>query len=211
MKKINKNEILRVAANEFAEKSQKLSSVLEIAIVGSVAGNDPHPNDLDLAIIVHNLDEIEFIAKYARQMSKHYHAWEVFLFNEVLMLLGRVCHRRECPVRSIDCSVPGCGQPHHLRVYPDFEYDEKMFFKSPIDMLWTSFNVSRFLARKCELGIGESRKYPMQEDIEIKCIICGKTFLFTSSEQKWYQKHGLSRPKRCHDCKELIKMEESEQ
>ncbi|GAJ16857.1 unnamed protein product, partial [marine sediment metagenome] len=79
---MNKNEILRVAANEFAEKVHKLSSPLEIAIIGSVAGDDPYPNDLDLVIIIRNLEEITTIAKYARQISRHYHGWEVFLFDE---------------------------------------------------------------------------------------------------------------------------------
>jgi len=204
---MNKNKNLRVAAEEFAEKAQKLSSALEIAIVGSVAGGDPYPNDLDLVIIVRNLDELATIAKYARRISRHYHGWEVFLFDEDLTLLGRVCHRRECPGQSIECSVPGCGQPPYLRVAPEFEYDEKMFFKSPIDVLWTSFSMSRLIARKEELGIVESRRYPVLEDIEIECISCGKTFVFTGSEQKWYQKRGLSRPKRCHDCRERMRME----
>jgi hypothetical protein len=196
------NEKLRVAAEEFVEKAHKLSSALEIAIVGSVAGNDPYPNDLDLVIIVRNLDEIATIAKYARQMSRHYHNWDVFLFDESLTLLGRVCHRRECPGQSIDCSVPGCGQPQHLRVYPEFEYDERMFMESLIDVLWTSFRMCRLLARRDELGIVESRRYPVLADIELECILCAKTFVFTGGEQKWYQKRGLSRPKRCPDCRE---------
>ena len=78
-----RNEVLRVAANEFALKVRKaLPSPLEIAIVGSVAGGDPYPDDLDLAIIISNLCEIATIAKYARQMSRHYHGWEVFLFDD---------------------------------------------------------------------------------------------------------------------------------
>ncbi|MBE3035854.1 MAG: hypothetical protein IMZ70_02035, partial [Candidatus Atribacteria bacterium] len=97
---MNKNEILRVAANEFAEKVCKLSSPLEIAIIGSVAGDDPYPNDLDLVIIIRNLEEITTIAKYARQMSKHYHGWEVFLFDENVLIIGRICHRRKCPGQS---------------------------------------------------------------------------------------------------------------
>jgi hypothetical protein len=202
---MNANESLRAVAEEFAEKAQKLSSALEIAIVGSVAGDDPYPNDLDLVIIVRNLDEIATIAKYARQISRH--DWEVFLFDGGLKPLGRVCHRRECPGQSIDCYIPGCGQPPHLRVDPEFEYDEKVFLKSPVDVLWTSFSTSRLLARKDELGIVESRRYPVLEDIEIECI-CGKTFVFTGSEQKWYQKRGLSQPKRCPDCRERMLMEE---
>lgn len=197
---MNKNEILRVAANEFAEKTHKLSSPLEIAIIGSVAGDDPYPNDLDLVIIIRNLEEITTIAKYARQMSRHYHGWEVFLFDENVSLIGRICHRRKCPGQSVDCSVPGCGEPPHLRVHSDFKYQEKIFFNSPIDVLWTSFKTSRLLERKDELGIAESRRYPVLEDIKIKCVLCGKIFLFTASEQKWYKKQGFSPPKRCPDC-----------
>jgi len=197
---MNKNEILRVAANEFAEKTHKLSSPLEIAIIGSVAGDDPYPNDLDLVIIIRNLEEITTIAKYARQMSRYYHGWEVFLFDENVSLIGRICYRRKCPGQSVDCSVSGCGQPPHLRVYSDFKYQEKIFFNSPIGVLWTSFKTSRLLEHKDGLGIAESRRYPVLEDIKIKCVLCGKIFLFTASEQKWYKKQGFSPPKRCPDC-----------
>jgi len=197
---MNKNEILRVAANEFAEKIHKLSSPLEIAIIGSVASPDPYPNDLDLVIIIRNLEEITTIAKYARQMSRHYHGWEVFLFDENVSLIGRICYRRKCPGQSVDCSVPGCGQPPHLKVHSDFKYQEKIFFNSPIDVLWTSFKRSCLLERKNELDIAESRRYPVLEDIKIKCVLCGKIFLFAASEQKWYKKQGFSPPKRCPDC-----------
>ena len=197
---MNKNEILRVAANEFAEKVHKLSRLLEIAIIGSVAGDDPYPNDLDLVIIIRNLEEITTIAKYARQMSRHYHGWEVFLFDENVSFIGRICHRRKCPGQSVDCSVPGCGQLPHLRVHSDFKYQEKIFFNSPVDVLWTSFKKSRLLERKDVLGIAESRRYPLLKDIKKECILCGKIFLFTASEQKWYKKQGLNSPKRCPDC-----------
>jgi len=90
----NKNQILREAAGDFTKKASNLSSVLEIAIAGSVAGGDPYPNDLDVSLVVGNLDELIQISKYARQMSKYYHGWEVFLFDKSLLYLGRVCHRR---------------------------------------------------------------------------------------------------------------------
>jgi len=202
-----KNKILRAAANEFVEKVSKLSSPLEIAIVGSVASDDPYPNDLDISIIVRNLDEIVTIARYARQISGRYHGWEVFLFDENLSPVGRVCHRRECPAQSVDCYIPGCGNPPHLRVHPDFEYDEREFLSSPIDLLWISSKKSLFLTRKEDLGIVESRKYPVLEDVEVECILCGKTFVFTGSGQKWYQKQGFSLPKRCPDCIEREYME----
>ena len=184
------------------KKASKLSSPLEIAIVGSVAGGDPYPNDLDLALILDNLDELKKIAKYARQMSSYYHGWEVFLFDKNLLPLGRICHSRQCPAQSIDCSIAGCGNPPHLRIHFGFEYDEKIFLTSPIDILYTSFKKSCLFSRKDELEIVESRKYPMLEDIKIKCMLCGKTFVFTSGEQKWYKNQGYSQPKRCHRCRE---------
>jgi len=200
--KKNKNQILREAADEFTKKASRLSSVLEIAIVGSVAGGDSYPNDLDITLILDNLDELALIAKYARQMSRYYHSWEVFLFNKNLLPLGRICHRRQCPSQSDDCYVPGCGNPPHLRINSGFKYDEKIFLSSPIDILYTSFKESCLLDRKNKLGIVESIKYPVLEDIKIRCIICGRTFLFTSSEQKWYKNQGYSQPKRCPDCRE---------
>ena len=206
-KKTDKNEKLRDAAEEFAEKVHKLSSAIEIAIVGSVAGGDPYPNDLDLVVIVCNLDDITSIAKFARQMSRYYHGWKVFLFDEDLRLIGRICHRKECPGKSIECYVRGCGHPRYLRIEPDFEYDEKTFLESPIDVLWISFGMSRLHTRKDELGIVESRSYPVLNDIEIECILCGKTFIFTGGEQKWYQKREFSQPKRCLKCREQMQMD----
>lgn len=200
--KVGKNEVLRTAATEFAEKVQKLSTPLEVAIVGSVAGNDPYPNDLDLALILCNLDEISTIATYARQMSKWFHAWEVLLFDEILSPQGRICHRKECPGQSINCVVPGCGKPPYVKQILGFEYEEKTLFSSPIDVLWTSFPTSRFISRKKELGIVESRKYPVMRDITMECMLCGKPFVFTGGEQKWYQKKGFNQPKRCPKCRE---------
>jgi len=199
---MEKNELLRTAAKEFAEKLQKLSTPRELAIVGSVAGNDPYPNDLDLALILRTLDEIPTIARYARQMSRWYYGWDVFVFSEDLSRQGRICYRRECPGHSVDCAIPGCGVPAHIRVVPTFEYDETLFFTSPIDVLWTTYETSRFLARKKELGIVELKKYPTMNDITIACRLCGKPFVFTGSEQKWYQKQGFDQPKRCPECRE---------
>jgi len=202
--KMEKNELLRTAAKEFAEKIQKLSTPLELAIIGSVAGNDPHPSDLDIALILHDLDEIPMIATYARQISDWYHAWDIFLFDEEIKPQGRICHRRECPGRSIDCGVPGCGKPPHVKKIFGFEYKEELFFTSPLEVLWTSFPTSRFLSRKKELRIVESREYPITEDITLECMLCGKEFIYSGGEQKWYQKQGFSQPKRCPECREEI-------
>ncbi len=198
----NRNQILRKAADEFSEKTGKLSTSLEIAIVGSVAGNDPYPNDLDLALVIANLSEITKIARYARQISKYYHGWEVFLFDKSMGFLGRICHRKRCPAQSIDC-VPGvCGRIAHVKEDPGFEYDERIFLSSPVEIIYTNSRESLLLSHKHKLGITGSREYSPLKDIKIKCVICGKIFLFTAGEQKWYQKRGYNQPKRCSKCRD---------
>lgn len=199
---LSRNESYKAAAHEFAGKLRRLASPREIAIVGSVAGGDPHPNDLDVAVVVTTLDELHAIAKSARQMSRLTHAWEVFLFDEDLSPIGRVCHRRECPGTSVDCIVEGCGKPLHLRVHTGFTYDENIFFGSPIDVLWTAREKSLLLARREMLGITALKEYPALEDMEVACMDCGDMFVFSGGERKWYDKRGLCWPKRCAKCRD---------
>jgi CxxC-x17-CxxC domain-containing protein len=46
-------------------------------------------------------------------------------------------------------------------------------------------------------------KHPELEDINIVCIDCGKEFIWTAGEQKFYLDKGLQNPpKRCKDCKQ---------
>ena len=87
----------------------------------------------------------------------------------------------------------GC---YFFKVHSDFKYQEKIFSDSPIEVLWTSFKKSVLIEHKDELGIVESLIYPVLEDIKVKCVLCGKIFLFRASEQKWYKKQGFSLPKR---------------
>ncbi len=198
----SKNQILRKAAYDFSKKASRIESVLEIAVAGSVAGGDVYPSDLDISLVAGNLKNLAVISKYARQMSKYYHSWEVFVFDRDLLHLGRICHRKQCPAQSVDCWVDGCGNPPHLRMCPGFEYDEKIFFSSPFDILYTSSKESVLLARKKELKITGSRKYPVLKDLKIRCMCCGKTFIFSPGEQKWYKQRGFSPPKRCSGCRE---------
>lgn len=39
-------------------------------------------------------------------------------------------------------------------------------------------------------------------DINIKCVDCGKDFVWTESGQRFFQEKGFSKPKRCRDCKQ---------
>jgi NAD-dependent SIR2 family protein deacetylase len=39
-------------------------------------------------------------------------------------------------------------------------------------------------------------------DKTLKCVGCGKNFLFTEAEQKFYEEKGFTEPKRCKECRQ---------
>ena len=39
------------------------------------------------------------------------------------------------------------------------------------------------------------------QDIKIKCQDCGYEFSFSVQEQKFYEEHGFTTPKRCRYCR----------
>jgi hypothetical protein len=43
------------------------------------------------------------------------------------------------------------------------------------------------------------------EDKTLKCVDCGKDFVFTAREQEFYAQKGFSEPKRCKECREAKK------
>lgn len=43
------------------------------------------------------------------------------------------------------------------------------------------------------------------EDKDIKCIDCGKFFVFAIGEQEFYKGKGYKTPKRCPECREINK------
>jgi hypothetical protein len=201
MKARTRNEILREAAHGFVEKARNLSFVTEIGIVGSVAGNDPYAGDLDLAIVLSSFQNLEILAKYARQMSSTSHEWEVFVFSAKLDYKGRICHRRECAKQSAECFVPGCGSVPHLMIIHDVVFDERMFFESPIDVIYSTHDESILLNRSRELGIGTVRTYPVLKAIRTECVECGGRFIIDQGEQKWFLRRGMDLPKRCEKCR----------
>lgn len=196
---MRRNTRLRNAAKEFAEKIMVIESAVELAIVGSVAGDDPCPCDLDLAMVMDRWSDIENLAKSARQMSPHHHSWEVFVFDMNCVYQGRLCHRKTCPAKSVDC-LPGCGQVRHLRLEHDFEYDEKVFFSSPIEVLFSRNPKSLLLSYKDRLNVG-TRSYSVVKGMRITCRDCGRNFLFTGNERKLFEKRGFSVPKHCPKCR----------
>lgn len=50
------------------------------------------------------------------------------------------------------------------------------------------------------------------QDKTIKCVDCGKEFVFTARDQEFYHEKGFkNEPKRCKDCREKKKIERNNQ
>lgn len=48
---------------------------------------------------------------------------------------------------------------------------------------------------------------PILEDITIECVSCGKPFIWTTGEQKFFQKMGFKSPRRCPICRKARSVE----
>ena len=57
---------------------------------------------------------------------------------------------------------------------------------------------------KVEISV-QSSKVPECKDRTIECCDCGKRFLFTTGEQKFFASHQLHTPKRCKACRQINK------
>jgi len=197
-------EKLRKMAQFFAEKIKNYSGIEEVAIIGSVASGDEYAQDLDLAIVMRDFSAIDRIAKAARQMSRFSHKWEVFVFDTRRNYLGRICHRKECPTLSIDCKVPGCGEIPHIQRISNFKFDEKEIFSRKIEILWARKN-SIFLPWQREvlnkMNLEAPKEYEQFKDLILICSDCGKEFVWSGSEQKYFKKMGWPPPKRCEGCR----------
>lgn len=44
-------------------------------------------------------------------------------------------------------------------------------------------------------------------DITLKCKDCGKEFIFTEGEQKFYEEKGFTNPTRCPECRKARKQQ----
>ena len=77
--KIRKEEFLK-AAEKFSRKVEQLPGVIEIVLVGSLASDDPYPNDIDIAVFLNDLTDIPKISKSARQISSSQGRFKL-LFN----------------------------------------------------------------------------------------------------------------------------------
>ena len=188
------------AAKIFAHKVAGLTSVHEVVLCGSMVTEDPHPQDIDIAIVVDSFSDLPAIARAARQISSTYHGWEVFVFRPDRKYAGRICRRRECPTDTARCDQIDCGRLPHLGNLADFKFDPMLFLSPPIEILWCRERKSVLIEWKEALGarLTERTQY---RPITLKCGDCGKRFIFSVGEQKHFADRGFREPKRCESCR----------
>lgn len=181
---------------------KRFETVLEVAIVGSVAGRDPYPFDLDLAICLSDTSDIEDVAACARRAGIEHPAWDIFLFDRDIGHLGRLCHFNECPRGKDECQEKGCGRPAYVHKIAGFEFDEARFFSSPIDVLLSPRGPSLFQIRQRALGITEPRIYRPAEPVWVRCRVCGEDFELDGGSRKYFDRLKRRYPDVCEDCME---------
>jgi predicted nucleotidyltransferase len=124
-------------ADQFVREASQVQGVEEIVAFGSYVTAKPEPRDLDLMVFVSEDADIPHLAKCARRLTPIYYGWEVLLFEaDTRRYLGRVCFRKQCPARSVDCAVPGCGAIPLVRAVLGFTFNPAQAFAHRPEVLW---------------------------------------------------------------------------
>lgn len=72
------------------------------------------------------------------------------------------------------------------------------------------FKKSSSSANKPKVKKDVEKRIDTSNDITIRCLDCGNTFIFTKSEAEYYNKNGWTAPKRCKNCRERRKNTEKD-
>ncbi len=103
----------------FVRAASRLEGVKRIALLGSLAADEPEPKDADLLVSVANEMDLAPLAKAGRRLAGHAQQLnrgaDVFLASEKGEYLGRTCYWRECrPGIRQACDALHCGRRHYL-------------------------------------------------------------------------------------------------
>lgn len=69
------------------------------------------------------------------------------------------------------------------------------------EQLFAQENKGFVMPKRCP-NCREQRKSKVKQII---CVECGDVFVFTASEQEFYEKNGFKEPKRCKNCRNIKK------
>ena len=200
----NKLAIFIQVAKEFTDRIKALDALDEAAIFGSVAGGDQYPSDVDIAVFLNSLADIPQIARVKREMDTA-NALDLFVFNQ-RAFIGNVCHRKNCPGKSVACSQPKCGGVKFIRIREGLTPDPVRWFKTPVVVLHKRGGKSILLSWQKEilqaLGLTTPEPYPVIKCITEKCRECGDRFEINPGEQKYFENMDFNLPKRCPACRD---------
>jgi hypothetical protein len=115
--------------------------VTRIALIGSLATDEPDPKDADLLVTVTDNTDLAPMAKLARKLQGHAQSFnrggDVFLADPQGNYLGRTCPWKRCgPGIRISCDALHCGRRPYL--HDDLEtvrLSEDLIAAPPIE-LW---------------------------------------------------------------------------
>ncbi len=115
----DKRTDLCAAVLEFVEKTQKLSGVESIALLGSLTTDKRIPKDVDLLVTINDSAPIETLAKYKRSLLGKTMATgdscgaDVFVCDTQQKYLGRMCSYKDCHPR-VACNGRSCGASTYI-------------------------------------------------------------------------------------------------
>ncbi|MGK5087096.1 zinc-ribbon domain containing protein [Bdellovibrionota bacterium FG-2] len=204
--KIDKLAQYKAVAADFSDQVKVFQSVEEVGIFASVAGNDPYPSDVDVALFLNAFCDLGRIAKIKRQLQGRTGGFDLFVFGTDRSFLGNVCFRKECPGQTRDCARLECGRTPYIEKREGLIYDPVRWFRTPIEILFHRSTESILTLWQKEiiirLGRSEPEPYVVRETIFIKCRECGEQFEFDPGEQKHFEKMGFQHPRRCQGCRD---------
>ena len=101
----------------FVLNAKKVSGVLRIAMIGSLATSKPVPKDADVLVTIDANMDLAPLAQLGRRLKGRAQninlGADIFLANASNQYLGRICHYRECHPRMA-CRALHCGAREHL-------------------------------------------------------------------------------------------------
>ena len=102
-------------ALQFVCAASRLSGVLRIALLGSLATTKPEPKDVDLLLTVTKEADLALMAHTARRLKGHTqsynHGADVFVADPQGHYLGRLCPWKLCaPGVRASCDALHCGR-----------------------------------------------------------------------------------------------------
>lgn len=113
-----RSNLLRLVL-EFIQSTYKINGVLRIALIGSLMTNKKNPKDADLLITITDNLDLTQLAKRGRRLqgkaSSISSGADIFLLNEKMDYIGRICHWKECrPGVRMSCDALNCGKREYL-------------------------------------------------------------------------------------------------